>query len=253
MMLDQRFFVALVLLDFSKAFDTGDQALLCLKLEQIYGFSGSAVSFIESYLCGRFQCVCDGRVLQGFILGPLLFSLFNNDFYGSIRTFNYHMYADGVQLYSGDRYENMSQCIERLNGDLVAVQRWSMVNGLLLKTAKTQAMVICRDHGWLPSPVLKLRLSGCIIPYSSSLKNLGLIIDNRLSWHAQASSVRRKVGFVLSRLWYFADVTPLTTRMRLVQSLVVPLLMYCDMIYSQYTAEVTRYVYDIPRYCRRRN
>jgi hypothetical protein len=173
-------------------------------------------------------------------------------------------HSNDVQLYSGDRYENMSQCIERLNGDLVAVQRWSMVNGVLLKTAKTQAMIICRDHGRLPSPVLKLRLSWCIIPYSSSLKNLGLIIDNRLSWHAQASSLRSKVGFVLSRLRYFADVTPLETRMRLVQSLVVLLLMYWDVIYSQSSVEVVRmlnvafnscarYVYEIPRYCRRRN
>jgi hypothetical protein len=42
-LLDQRFFVALVLLDFSKAFDMVDHALLCLKLGRIYGSSGSAV------------------------------------------------------------------------------------------------------------------------------------------------------------------------------------------------------------------
>jgi hypothetical protein len=73
----------------------------------------------------------------------------------------------------------MSQCIARLNDDLAAVQHWSMENGLLLNNAKTQAMIVCRDHGRLPSPVPSLRLGGCNIPYSSSLKNLGLIIDNR--------------------------------------------------------------------------
>jgi hypothetical protein len=31
-----------------------------VKLERIYGFLGAAVSFIESYLSGRFQCVCAG-------------------------------------------------------------------------------------------------------------------------------------------------------------------------------------------------
>jgi Reverse transcriptase (RNA-dependent DNA polymerase) len=198
-------------------------------------------------------------VPQGSILGPLLFSLFINDLCEAIRTSKYHMYADDVQLYSGDKYENISQCIDRLNEDLAAVQRWSLENGLLLNNAKTQAMIICRDHSRLPSPVPNLQLSGCNIPYSSSLKNLGLIIDNRFSWHAQASSVRRSVGFVLSRLWHFSDVTPLATRRRLVQSLIVPLLLYCDVIYSQTSAEVTRllnvafnsyarYVYKIPRY-----
>jgi hypothetical protein len=79
---DQRFFVALVLLDFSKAFDTVDYALLCLKLGRVYGFSGSAVSFFLAI-----------------------------------------------------RYENMSQCIVRLNENLAAIQRWSMENGLLLNNA----------------------------------------------------------------------------------------------------------------------
>jgi hypothetical protein len=48
--LDQGYFVALVLLDFSKAFDSIDHLLLCRKLESRYGFSSSAVSFLSSYL-----------------------------------------------------------------------------------------------------------------------------------------------------------------------------------------------------------
>jgi hypothetical protein len=78
----------------------------------------------------------------------------------------------------------------------------------------------CKDHGRLPSPVPSLRLDGCDIPYSSSLKNLGLVIDNRFSWQTQASSVCGKVGFVMSR-------TSLATRMKLVQSLMVPLAYCC--------------------------
>jgi hypothetical protein len=43
-MLDQQYFFALVLLDFSNAFDSIDHLLLCRKLESRYGFSTSAVS-----------------------------------------------------------------------------------------------------------------------------------------------------------------------------------------------------------------
>jgi hypothetical protein len=49
-MLDQGYFVTLLLLDFSKAFDSIDHLLLCRKLESRYGFSSSAVSFLSSYI-----------------------------------------------------------------------------------------------------------------------------------------------------------------------------------------------------------
>jgi hypothetical protein len=56
-------------------------------------------------------------------------------------------------------------------------------------------------------------------------------MDNRFSWRDQVNCVRRNVGFVLNRLWHFADVTPVMTRKKLVQSLVIPHFLYCDVIY----------------------
>jgi hypothetical protein len=64
-MFDQVYFVALVLLDFSKAFDSIDHLLLCRKLESRYGFSSSTVSFLYSYLSLRFQCM---SVKVGFLI-----------------------------------------------------------------------------------------------------------------------------------------------------------------------------------------
>jgi hypothetical protein len=49
-MLDQGYIVAVVLLDFFKAFDYIDHLLLCRKLESRYGFSSSGVSFLSSYI-----------------------------------------------------------------------------------------------------------------------------------------------------------------------------------------------------------
>jgi hypothetical protein len=54
------------------------------------------------------------------------------------------------------------------------------------------------------------------------VKNLGIIMDERFSWCDQAKVVRRNVDFVLSRLWHFVGVTPILTRRRLVESLIVP-------------------------------
>jgi hypothetical protein len=58
--LDQGYFIALVLLDFSKAFDSIDHLLLCQKLKNHKSFSSYAVSFLSSYLSLMFQCVSSG-------------------------------------------------------------------------------------------------------------------------------------------------------------------------------------------------
>jgi hypothetical protein len=267
-MLDQKMVVALLLLDFSKAFDSVDHELLCRKLVRFFGFSSSAVRFLESYLRRRSQCVfvngvfseflpVDKGVPQGSVLGPLLFSLFINDLCAVV-TSMYHVYADDFQIYAGDTVDNFARCVERLNADLCRIHQWSLENGLILNAGKTQAMIICRDRSRLVHPLPVLSLDGEVIPYSRNVKNLGIIMDERFSWCDQAKIVRRNVGFVLSRLWHFAGVTPILTRKKLVQSLIVPLFLYCDVVYSQSSVGVNsmlnvafnscaRYIYGIPR------
>jgi Reverse transcriptase (RNA-dependent DNA polymerase) len=54
---DTKLMSFLVLLDFSKAFDSVDHQLLCDKLMLRFGFTSSAISMIKSYLSDRAQCV----------------------------------------------------------------------------------------------------------------------------------------------------------------------------------------------------
>jgi hypothetical protein len=148
---------ALVLLDFSKAFDCLDHRLLCRKLSRQFGFGPSSVGLVRSYLANWRQVVfVDGvasrdvfvhcGVPQGSILGPLLFSIFVNDLGEVVEYSGYHLYADDLQLYHSSPAGDITRLSAELNRDLSSVFAWSRRNGLLLSVGKTQALFVSRPR-----------------------------------------------------------------------------------------------------------
>jgi retron-type reverse transcriptase len=239
--LNRKFVSILALLDFSKAFDTVNFKLLCQKLKTIFFFSDSAIELIKSYLMDRTQCVYANGTFSGFlpvtqgvpqgsILGPLLFSLFINDISNSILFSNYHIYADDVQIYLSGSEENIESVVNQINTDLTSIADWSTRNGLCLNSQKTQVMAIYRNT---PSYLPPVKVGSTIIPYSSKVKNLGVIMNCKLTWEDQISTVVSGVNGALSRLWSTADFIPVETRRKLVVALLLPKFHYCDILYSQ--------------------
>ena len=108
---DQQKVSALILLDLSAAFDTIDHQILLTRLSSFFGFSGTALSLIQSYLSNRSQQLIIENyasaplpvttgVPQGSVLGPLLFSLYTSPITNVITNpnINFHLYADDAQL-----------------------------------------------------------------------------------------------------------------------------------------------------------
>ena len=99
-----------LLTDLSKAFDCIDHELLIAKLHA-YGFDNDALKFIYSYLKGRkqrtkinssyssFAEILFG-VLQGSILGPLLFNAYICDLFYEIDDLDFAIFADDNTPYS---------------------------------------------------------------------------------------------------------------------------------------------------------
>jgi hypothetical protein len=105
--------INLLILDFSKAFDTVPHRRLLHKIQH-YGVEGLTNKWIGSWLCQRKQkVVLDGYssdessvisgVPQGTVLGPLMFLLYVNDIADKISPqTRIKLFADDCLLYTRD-------------------------------------------------------------------------------------------------------------------------------------------------------
>ena len=99
-------------MDLSKVFDALNHDLLIAKLHA-YGFSEESLQLIKSYLTNRWQRTKVNAsfsdwterllgVLQGSVLGPLLFNIYINGLFYVTELTNVCNYADDTTLYACD-------------------------------------------------------------------------------------------------------------------------------------------------------
>jgi hypothetical protein len=201
----------LLQLDLSSAFDTLDISTLLRRLRFSYGISGPALNWISSYLVCRSQSVrvgqkqsqsiaCEYGVPQGSVLGPLLFSLYVSPLAKVISSFevNQTQYADDTQLYIA---LNDVNSIPRLSVCFRAVQHWLDLNGLSMNPDKTEAVVIGtgarqRTEG----PVNTVDLGCASVSPASSVRSLGVTVDDTLSFNDHVDNVCKSCTFHIRAL-----------------------------------------------------
>ena len=233
----------LVLLDFSNAFGTVDFDIMLAILASL-NISPNVIDWFHNYLHGRRQRIriydsysdwssVNAGVPQGGVLSPLLFSLFINNISQHITSL-YHLYADDLQIYCKSKISELPIAINTINNNLMKISAWSTCFGVQLNPSKSQAIVVGS-----PKLISKISIStlpdiiidGQIIPYSKSVKNLGIIIDHNMSWDPQVSEVSRKMFASVGYLFRLRNFLPIPTKIVLAQSLLLPILDYADSCY----------------------
>ena len=234
---------AAVFLDIRKAYDMVHRPAVLYKIYRL-GIRGHLAFYLRNFLIGRrpFHLRCrsvlsDTQVMenglpQGSCLSPLLFNVFIDDLFADISPqVSFSLFADDSAMWCSDR--DYDTAIFRLQGCLRKLEDWSKLNGLEFSSEKSAAIIFSRTLRIQPSH--RLRIYTNIIPYVTSYKFLGVVLDRRLSMRQHITYIKVKCN---SRLNLFRCITGTfggadrATLLRLYRSIVLPIIEYGAVVYA---------------------
>ena len=193
----------LIALDISAAFDMVVHFTLLHRLSYSFGIDDAALRWIKSYLSERSQfvrigtgsskpTVCDCRVPQGSVLGPVLFTLYTSpvakvaDEYGVVQ----QQYADDTQLHIAMSKMSSANAIVQLQNCVTALHQWFAENGLALNPDKTEAIPFSTSQRAKGLSVIStIDAAGSTVPLSGKIKLRGVTLDGNLNFNNQVRNV----------------------------------------------------------------
>ena len=182
-------------LDFSKAFDKLQPAILLRKMED-YGFNPNVVLLIQDFLTRRTQCVKYGGEKSSYInlhvgspqgtkIGPVLWLIYSNDL--RAEGFNHIKYADDTTFFAAVKNTEEHSTIAPA---IKATIDWSENNNMQLNTDKTVVMNTCLSHRNTYDTSVKI--GEVSLTPSPSTRFLGVIIDYKLTFSNHTSELTAK-------------------------------------------------------------
>ena len=193
-----------VFIDLSKAFDTVDHKILISKLYH-YGIKGKTISWLKNYLQHRSQCVSLGYensdfkevkcgVPQGSILGPLLFLLYVNDIYNTSDILKFVLFADDTNIFYS--HHDVHTLFNTFNQELKQLEDWFKANRLSLNVDKTKYTLFHKlsQADNLPLKLPNLTINNKNITRENSIKFLGIVLDQNISWNEHIRIVENKIS-----------------------------------------------------------
>ena len=237
---DRNNYTAGVFLDFKKAFDCVDHAILIKKLEH-YGLRGITLKLISNYLHNRQQftfylntysskTALTHSVPQGSILGPLLFNIYINDIFRASDKLKIILFADDSCLYYSN--SNIYDLIHVINRELNFVDTWLKTNRLTLNLNKSHYIIFSRRLT-IPHNTQPLQINNNIIKKESETKFLGIIIQDNMKWDRHIQELTNKISKYSSIIYQIRNNLDKHSLKLIYYSLIYSNLIYMNIIWGR--------------------
>lgn len=179
-------------------------------------------------------------VPQGTVLGPILFLVYMNNI-TKIKDFVGHIvcYADDTAVvFTGNNWSEVKSTAE---SDLKKIQLWFNHNLLSINIGKTKYLTFSPSvvdqpkHFSLKFHSSNCHVSACHCPdlsKSSSVKYLGIIIDQHLRWKEQINQVTRRIRALMHKFYILREMVSRKNLVILYNSLAESLIRYCVVVWG---------------------
>ena len=166
-------------------------------------------------------------------MGPLFFLIYVNDMVRASGVFGYVLFADDTNLFAEGR--DPVELFERVNRGLGELSRWFRCNRLTLNLGKTEYVYFA---GSRPPEVPP---GGLVVGREQvrkveGVRFLGVWIDAGLKWRGHIGQVGTKMRQLLGVLGRIRSVLDERLLVSLYNSMVLPHLQYCLMVWGDFEA-----------------